>query len=58
MLKNTFAMEETITGVIMAADNILAVVLLPFLGAWSDRGDNRFGKRMPFIVCGLCYLFS
>ena len=45
-------MEETITGVIMAADNILVVVLLPFLGAWSDRVDTRFGKRMPFIVCG------
>ena len=40
ILKNTFAMEETITGVIMAADNILAVVLLPFLGAWSDRVDT------------------
>lgn len=52
ILKNTFAMEETITGVIMAADNILAVVLLPFLGAWSDRVDTRFGKRMPFVFCG------
>lgn len=52
ILKNTFVLEETITGVIMAADNILAVVLLPFLGAWSDRVDTRFGKRTPFIVFG------
>lgn len=52
ILKNSFLMEETITGVIMAADNVLAVVLLPFLGAWSDRVDTRFGKRMPFIAVG------
>ena len=34
ILKNTFAMEETLTGVIMAMDNILAVLLLPVFGAW------------------------
>lgn len=52
ILKNSFALEETVTGVIMAADNVLAVVLLPFLGAWSDRVDTRFGKRTPFITVG------
>ena len=26
--------------------------LLPLFGAWSDRVDTRFGKRMPFIVLG------
>lgn len=36
----------------MAADNVLAVVLLPLLGALSDRTDTRFGKRTPFIVVG------
>ena len=52
ILKNSFALEDTITGVIMAADNVLAVILLPFLGAWSDRVDTRFGKRTPFIAVG------
>ena len=52
ILKNTFAMEETLTGVIMAMDNILAVLLLPVFGAWSDRIDTPIGKRMPFIIIG------
>ena len=52
ILKNTFAMEETLTGVIMAMDNILAVLLLPVFGAWSDRIDTPIGKRMPFIISG------
>ena len=55
ILKNTFSMEETLTGVIMAMDNILAVLLLPVFGAWSDRIDTPIGKRMPFIIIGtLC----
>ncbi len=52
MLQNTFHLNETVTGAIMAADNVLAVVLLPLLGALSDRTDTRFGKRTPFIVAG------
>lgn len=52
MLSNTFHMNETLTGVIMAADNVLALFLLPFFGALSDRCDTRWGRRMPFIVVG------
>lgn len=52
MLKNTFGLGETVTGTIMAVDNILALFLLPLFGALSDRVDTRFGKRTPFIVLG------
>lgn len=52
MLKNTFGIDGTLKGVIMALDNVLALVLLPVLGALSDRTQTRFGRRMPFIVCG------
>ena len=52
ILKNTFGMEETLTGIIMALDNILAIVLLPLFGAWSDKVDTPLGKRMPFIIAG------
>ena len=31
ILKNTFHMGETLTGVIMASDNVLALFLLPIL---------------------------
>ncbi len=52
MLQNTFHLGETVTGTLMALDNVLAIFLLPLFGALSDRMDTRFGKRMPFIVMG------
>lgn len=52
ILQNTFGIGETLTGVIMAADNVLAIFLLPIFGAISDKTDTGFGKRMPFIVTG------
>lgn len=52
MLQNTFHLGETVTGALMAMDNVLAIFLLPFFGALSDKADTRIGKRMPFIVVG------
>jgi Na+/melibiose symporter-like transporter len=36
----------------MAADNILALFLLPFFGTLSDRTNTRLGKRTPYILGG------
>ncbi len=52
ILQGTFGLGETITGVIMAADNVLALFLLPLFGSLSDKVDTRMGKRMPFITTG------
>lgn len=52
MLDSTFGIKETATGAIMALDNVLALFLLPFFGALSDRVDTRLGKRTPFILFG------
>lgn len=52
MLQNTFHLGETVTGMLMAMDNVLAIFLLPLFGALSDRADTGIGKRMPFIVGG------
>ena len=52
ILQNTFGLGETVTGTLMAADNALALFLLPVFGALSDKVDTRFGKRIPFIVVG------
>ena len=52
ILTNTFHLNETFSGAIMAADNILALFLLPFFGGLSDKTDTRIGKRMPFILFG------
>lgn len=52
ILTYTFHLDETYSGVIMAADNVLALFLLPLFGAISDRCRSRMGRRMPFILCG------
>ncbi len=52
MLKKTFRVPDDVSGYIMAADNLLAVFLLPFFGSLSDRVRTRFGKRKPFIIVG------
>ncbi len=52
ILKNTFRLGETLTGAIMAADNVLALFLLPLFGTLSDRIHTPIGKRMPFILAG------
>ena len=52
MLKNTFHLGETVTGIVMALDNVLALFLLPLFGAFSDRIDTSLGKRTPFILVG------
>ena len=52
MLTNTFHMNETFSGVIMAADNVLALFLLPLFGGLSDKCKSKLGKRKPYILCG------
>ena len=52
ILTKTFHMNETFSGAIMAADNILALFLLPLFGSISDRTSTKIGKRMPFILFG------
>ena len=52
ILTNTFHLNETFSGAIMAADNILALFLLPLFGSLSDKTDTRIGKRMPYILFG------
>ena len=41
ILTDTFKLNETFAGAIMAADNVLALFLLPFFGALSSGGGCR-----------------
>jgi len=52
ILKNTFNISDTIAGALMAADNVLALFMLPLFGMLSDKTNTRFGKRTPYIVFG------
>ena len=52
ILTNTFHLNETISGAIMAADNVMALFLLPLFGGLSDKCTFRLGRRRPFILFG------
>ena len=52
ILQNSFHLNPTLIGAIMALDNVLAVFLLPFFGILSDRCKSSLGKRTPFIIGG------
>ena len=52
ILTETFGMGETLRGVIMAADNVLALFLLPLFGTLSDKTRTPLGRRTPYIIVG------
>ncbi len=52
ILKNTFHVNDTIAGAVMAADNVLALFMLPLFGMLSDRTNTRLGRRTPYILFG------
>ena len=52
ILKNTFHMKDSLVGVVMAMDNMLALFLLPFFGKLSDKCHTKLGRRTPFILGG------
>lgn len=43
---------QWLVGIIMACDNLAALILLPIFGNLSDRTKTPIGKRMPFILTG------
>ena len=51
-----FGLNYSQYSIVMIMDNVLALVLLPFMGILSDKFPmkwrNKFGRRIPFIVCG------
>ena len=52
MLVNKFGLSQSISGIVMSIDNIIAVFLLPLFGALSDKTDTKHGRRTPYIVIG------
>ncbi len=43
---------QYLVGIMMAIDNLAALILLPLFGSISDRTHTKIGKRMPFILIG------
>lgn len=53
LILGEFIESRAVRGAIMGLDNLMAVVLIPVIGAWSDRLDTRLGGRLPFLVVGM-----
>lgn len=45
--------SRAIRGSIMGLDNLMAVLLIPIIGAWSDKLNNPLGGRLPFLAVGM-----
>lgn len=43
---------QWLVGIIMACDNVAALILLPIFGRLSDKTETKIGKRMPYILAG------
>ena len=43
---------QWLVGIIMACDNLAALILLPIFGNLSDKTRTPIGKRMPYILVG------
>ena len=61
LFRNTFYGDSTedhteevqyLVGIMMALDNLAALILLPLFGRLSDKTHTRIGKRMPYILVG------
>ena len=42
--------KKTVVGMIMALDNVFALLLIPVVSVWSDHTRTPFGRRMSWIV--------
>jgi len=52
ILTNKFGLSQTVSGILMALDNILALFMLPLFGTLSDKTNTKLGKRTPYILGG------
>lgn len=53
LLQVDFGLRATAIGLVMMLDNLLALLVQPWIGARSDRLRSRWGKRLPYIVAGM-----
>ena len=52
ILIDKFGLNQTWSGVVMAIDNVLALILIPLFGSLSDKTSTKLGKRTPYVIVG------
>jgi len=53
LVREALGEQRTAIGVVMAIDNVLLLLLVPWTGPASDRAGARGRGRLPFILSGL-----
>lgn len=48
-----FGLNSAITGLVMTLDNMAGLLILPYIGALSDRTRTRWGRRKPYLMLGV-----
>jgi MFS family permease len=52
LVRNALGDQRTIIGAVMAIDNVLLLLLVPWAGVVSDRAANRGRSRLPLVLGG------
>ena len=52
LVRNELGDHRTAIGMVMAIDNVLLLLLVPWAGLVSDRASNRGGSRLPLVLLG------
>ena len=53
LLYEEFLTSRALIGALMGTDNLVGLLLIPVIGAWSDRTTGRWGRRLPFVLVAL-----
>jgi MFS family permease len=53
LVRDALGDQRTLIGLVMAIDNVMLLVLVPWAGAASDRATARGRGRLPIILAGL-----
>jgi maltose/moltooligosaccharide transporter len=53
IMYDAFFESRAAIGLLMGTDNLIGLLLIPVIGAWSDRMNSPLGRRLPFIVVAL-----
>ncbi len=52
LVREVLGEHRTAIGAVMAIDNVLLLLLVPWAGLASDRASNRGGSRLPLVLLG------
>jgi len=53
LMYREFFASRAVVGLLMGTDNLIGLLLIPIIGAWSDQMDSPWGRRLPFIVVAI-----